>query len=244
MKAPREDGSSFCADLEQSTLKRPVYEIRTAQNRARSLNGRLHKPLKTEIRHDKINPDPYAKRTAGRVAATPALQSNPVGSASCTPRACACRFWGYLHSSSARAHCAKAGRPAAPHLNLSPSQFPCLTKYTPTPSSGNRFTRTFGSNIQNGSSQMANVPCVIRTRRACWKRSTVLGERDPTKLPLILIASSNRDQTDSTRQLCNSSTAREVVTLFQLAGGLVVTGETNSGNRAPTKNLFGFRRCE
>jgi hypothetical protein len=73
---------------------------------------------------------------------------------------------GYLHWGSARAHCAKAGRPAAPHLNLSPSQFPCLIKYTPTPSSGNRFTRTFGSNIPNGSSQMANVPCVIRTRRA------------------------------------------------------------------------------
>jgi hypothetical protein len=58
--------------------KKPVYEIRSAQNKAYSHTGRLHKPLEAEIRHDKINPDPYAKRTAGRVAATPALQSIPV----------------------------------------------------------------------------------------------------------------------------------------------------------------------
>ena len=32
--------------------------------------------------------------------------------------------------------------------------------------SGNRFTTTYGSNIPNGSSQMANLPCVILTRRA------------------------------------------------------------------------------
>jgi len=47
----------------------------------RTTTGGLHKPLETEIRHDKINPDPYAKRTAGRVAATPALQSISVGPA-------------------------------------------------------------------------------------------------------------------------------------------------------------------
>ena len=82
MKAAREGGSSFRADLEQSTqIKKPVYEIRSAQNRAYTPTGRLHKPLETEIRHDKINPDPYAKRAAGGVAATPALQSIPVGPA-------------------------------------------------------------------------------------------------------------------------------------------------------------------
>ena len=120
------------------TQTKPVYEIRNAHSRAYSPTGRLHKPLETEIGHDKINPNPYAKRTTGRVAATPALQSNPVGSASCTPQACACRFWGYLHLGSARAQCAKPGRPTAPHLSLSLSQFACLTKHTPTPSSGNR----------------------------------------------------------------------------------------------------------
>jgi len=52
--------------------KKPIYETRSAQNGAYSPTGRLHKPLETEIRHDKINPDPDAKRTAGRVAATPA----------------------------------------------------------------------------------------------------------------------------------------------------------------------------
>ena len=29
--------------------------------------------------------------------------------------------------------------------------------------------RLYGSNIPNGSSQMANPPCVILTRRASWK---------------------------------------------------------------------------
>ena len=55
LKAPRQNGSSFRADLEQSTqMKKPVNEIRSAQNRAYSTTGRLHKPLETEIRHDKI----------------------------------------------------------------------------------------------------------------------------------------------------------------------------------------------
>jgi len=45
---------------------------------------------------------------------------------------------------------------------------PCLTKSTPTPSFGNRFTTTCGSNIPNGSSQMAGPQCVIFTKRASW----------------------------------------------------------------------------
>ena len=117
-----------------------------------------------KLRHDKINRDPYSKRIASCVAATPALQSNPVGSASRTTQACGCRFLEYPHLGTARAHCARAGRRAAPHLNLSPCQLPCLTKSTTTLSSGNRFTTTSGSNIPNGSSQMASVPCAILTR--------------------------------------------------------------------------------
>jgi hypothetical protein len=34
------------------------------------------------LRHEKINADSYTKRTAGRVAATPARQNTPVGLAS------------------------------------------------------------------------------------------------------------------------------------------------------------------
>src|SRR4029077_11653625 len=102
--------------------KKPVYEIRSAQNRAYSPTGRLHKPLETEIRHDKINPDPYAKRTAGCVAATPAVQSIPVGPAQRTRQARACRFLEYLQLGTARAHGAKAGRRALPALESSPSK--------------------------------------------------------------------------------------------------------------------------
>jgi hypothetical protein len=58
-------------------------------------------------------------------------------------------------------------------LNLSPSQLPCLTKSTPTPSSSNRFTTICGFNIPNGSSPMANVPRVILTSRALWNCSTL-----------------------------------------------------------------------
>jgi len=111
LKASGEDGSSFRADLEQSIQIKPVYEIRNAQNRAAVPDGVVccshwtkvpyadtAKPAKIsdekteKLRYDKINPDPYAKRTAGRVAATSALQSNPVGPASRTTQARACRL--------------------------------------------------------------------------------------------------------------------------------------------------------
>ena len=116
-------------------------------------------------RYDKINPDPYAhaKRTARRLAATPALRSYRGGPASRTPPAHACRLLECPHLAVAR----------APHLNLSPGQLPCITKSTPTPSSSNRFTTTCGSNIPNGSSQMANPPCVILTSRALPSCSTL-----------------------------------------------------------------------
>ena len=65
---------------------------------------------------------------------------------------------------------------------------------SPTPSSSNRFTTTCESNIPNGSSQMANPPCVILTMRASWNCSTVLTQTgDPTSLSLLFIAPSNRE---------------------------------------------------
>jgi hypothetical protein len=59
------------------------------------------------------------------------------------------------------------------YLNLSPRQWRWLTKSKPTRSFGNRFTKTCGSSIPNGFSQMANPPCVILTRRASWNCSTL-----------------------------------------------------------------------
>ena len=83
------------------------------------------------LRYEKINPDPYAKRTARRVAAAPAIQSNPVGLASRTPQAHARRPLEYSHLAIPRAHGANVCRRfyrafcrncPAPHLNLSPGQ--------------------------------------------------------------------------------------------------------------------------
>ena len=108
--------------------------------------------------YDKINPDPYAhaKRTARRLAATPAPQSDRVGPASHTPRAGACRLLELLARAPRRHRWSTIparfwrNRSTA-HLNLSPRQWRWLTKSTPTPSFGNRFTTTCGSSIPNGS---------------------------------------------------------------------------------------------
>src|SRR6266545_2538011 len=76
-----------------------------------------------------FNHDPYAKRTAGRVAATPALQNTPVGLASCTTQAHTRRPLEYPHLAVAGAYGTHAPPPFAsspwsdtpvPHLNLLP----------------------------------------------------------------------------------------------------------------------------
>src|SRR5438270_14002177 len=80
-------------------------------------------------RYEKINLDPYAhaKRTARRVAATPAQRSNPVGPASCAPQTQACLPLEDPPLAVPRAHGANARRRfcralcrnrPAPHLNL------------------------------------------------------------------------------------------------------------------------------
>src|SRR4029453_460276 len=53
------------------------------------------------------------------------------------------------------------------------SQTPSLPQATPNSSFGNRFPTICGSNILNGSSQMANPPCVILTRRVSWNCSAL-----------------------------------------------------------------------
>ena len=81
------------------------------------------------------------------------------------------------------------------------NKFACLTKSGPTPSSRNRFTTICGSNIPNGSSQMASPRCVILTSHALRNYSKISHERDPTNLSPLFIACSNRHQTESTPQL-------------------------------------------
>ncbi len=98
--------------------------------------GKLHRlrTRKTERpRYETINPDPYAKRTARRAAATSALPSNPVGPAPRTPQEHARRPLEYPHLALPRAHRANAGRRFCralggncpwPPLNLSPGRYP------------------------------------------------------------------------------------------------------------------------
>ena len=62
----------------------------------------------------KLTPTPYTKRTAGRVAATPALQNTPVGLASCTTQPDARRLLEYPHLAVASAYCTRARTPFAP----------------------------------------------------------------------------------------------------------------------------------
>lgn len=147
------------------------------------VNYRVLRTRKIErLRHEKINADSYTKRTAGRVAATPALQNTPVGLAQCTTQPHARCPLEYPHLAVASAYGTHArppfassfrrNRPAS-YLNLSPGQLPCLIQSTRTPNSSDRFTTICGSNIPNGSSQMANLPSVILTTLASRKCSTL-----------------------------------------------------------------------
>ncbi len=69
------------------------------------------------LRHEKINADSYTKRTAGRVAATPALQNKPVGLPSCTTQAHARRPLEYPHLAVASAYGTRARTPFAPRTS-------------------------------------------------------------------------------------------------------------------------------
>ena len=70
------------------------------------------------LRHEKINPDPYTKRAAGRVAATPARQNKPVSLASCTTQTHARCPLEYPDLAVASAYGTRARTPFAPILNL------------------------------------------------------------------------------------------------------------------------------
>jgi len=72
--------------------------------------------------YEKIDPDPYAKRTARRVAATPAIQSNPVGPESRAPQAHARRPLEHPHLAVAGAYGAHARPPFAPSPSSDPSR--------------------------------------------------------------------------------------------------------------------------
>jgi hypothetical protein len=78
---------------------------------------------KTErLRHEKINPDPYTKRAAGRVAGTPALQNKSVGLASCTTQAHARYSLEYPHLAVASAYGTRARTPFAPSTSSDTSR--------------------------------------------------------------------------------------------------------------------------
>ena len=110
--------------------KRSVFrKIRPDRNHRRCKLQVLRTSKIERLRHEKINPDPYTKRTAGRVAATPALQNTPVGLASCTTQPDARRPldyltwpWRALTAPVPVRHSRRALRriPPAPILNLLP----------------------------------------------------------------------------------------------------------------------------
>jgi hypothetical protein len=119
--------------LDSHDKKRSIF--RTIRSERTHRWGKLDRlrtqKTKERVRYERINPDPYAKRTARRVAAAPATQSNPIGPASRTPQAYARRPLEYFHLAIPRAHGANARRRfcqafcrncPAPHLNLSPGQ--------------------------------------------------------------------------------------------------------------------------
>src|SRR4029453_9036914 len=95
---------------------------------------------------------------------------------------------------------------------VSPSQWPCLTKSTPTPSSCNRFTTTCGSNIPNGSSQMANPQHVILTKRASRNCSTL----DPKRMHRVYRCSSKPNMKTNTKIIV----AISIVALIAIIGGI------------------------
>ena len=70
----------------------------------------------------KLTPTPYTKRTAGRVAATPALQNTPVGLASCTRQAHARCPSEYFHLAVASAYGTHARPPFAPSTSSDTSR--------------------------------------------------------------------------------------------------------------------------
>src|SRR5205814_10671422 len=75
-----------------------------------------------KLRHEKINANPYTKRTAGRVAATPELQNTPVGLASCRTQAHARRPLEYPHLAVASAYGTRARTPFAPRTSSDTSR--------------------------------------------------------------------------------------------------------------------------
>src|SRR3989442_3160893 len=79
----------------------------------------LDKKNRKNLRYD---PDPYAKRTARRVAATPALQSNPVGPACRTPQARARGRLEYPHLAEPLNATLKSFTKANCHVSPNPQQ--------------------------------------------------------------------------------------------------------------------------
>ena len=123
------------------------------------------------MRHEKINPDPYAKRTAGRVAATPALQNKPVGPASCTTQGHARCPLEYPHLAVASAYGTRARTSFAPRTSSDTSRAPILNLLSrPIALSHRIHTHTELQQQIHGDLRIQHPewiapPCVIRTTR-------------------------------------------------------------------------------
>ena len=112
------DVVGYRVDPGSQDKKRLVFrKIRPDRTQSR---GKLQSPSDKEkierLRDEKINADSYTKRTAGRVAATPALQNTPVGLAPCTTQPDARRPLEYPHLAVASAYSTRTSPPFAPVL--------------------------------------------------------------------------------------------------------------------------------
>ena len=160
--------------------KRSIFRnIRPECTHRRGILHRLRTKKPERLRYETINPDTYAKRTAGRVAATPALQNTPVDLASCTTQAHARCPLEYPHLAVASPYGTRFAPRTSPDTFRADlksfTEADCHVSSNPhvhrTP--GSRFTTICASNIPNGSSQMANPPSVILTTRVSRKCSTL-----------------------------------------------------------------------
>jgi hypothetical protein len=97
--------------MDSHDKKRLIFrKIRAERTHRRGKLNRLRTRKPERVHYEKIDPDPYAKRIARRVAAAPARQSNPVGPASRTTQARWRRRLEYPHLAVPRAQGSNAGR--------------------------------------------------------------------------------------------------------------------------------------
>jgi hypothetical protein len=109
--------------LDSHDKKRSIFRKIRSDRTHRCVKLHRLRTGKTErLRYEKIDPDPYAKRTAGRAAETPARRSHSVGPTSRAPQAHARRPLEYSHLAIPGAYGACARPPFAPSPSSDPSR--------------------------------------------------------------------------------------------------------------------------